>query len=151
MPTLVLETGRALVDEAGSLISTVQASKRLPDGRRALVVDAGVNLLFTAFWYRHEVALAQEVRGCTEPTVLYGPLCMNIDVMRDAIALPPLSVGDRIVFSTVGAYNVTQWMQFITLRPAVVMVGANGSVAVIRRAETVDDLNQMEAMPAWLA
>ena len=34
MPTLVLETGRALVDEAGSLISTVQATKRLPDGRR---------------------------------------------------------------------------------------------------------------------
>ncbi|MES1205977.1 MAG: diaminopimelate decarboxylase [Pseudomonadota bacterium] len=151
MPTLVLETGRALVDEAGSLISTVQASKRLPDGRRALVVDAGVNLLFTAFWYRHEVSLAQEVRGLTEATVLYGPLCMNIDVMRDAVALPPLSVGDRIVFATVGAYNVTQWMQFITLRPAVVMVGTNGSVAVIRRAETVDDLNQMEAMPAWLA
>ena len=42
-------------------------------------------------------------------------------------------------------------MQFITLRPAVVMVGANGTVAVIRRAETVDDLNQMEGMPAWLA
>ena len=34
LPTLVLETGRALVDDAGYLISTVQATKRLPDGRR---------------------------------------------------------------------------------------------------------------------
>ena len=75
---------------------------------------------------------------------------MNIDVMRDAVSLPPLSVGDRIVFRNVGAYNVTQWMQFITLRPAVVMIGANGSVAEIRRAETVDDLNQLEAVPDWL-
>jgi diaminopimelate decarboxylase len=150
MPTLVLETGRALVDEAGSLISTVQATKRLPDGRRALVVDAGVNLLFTAFWYRHDVSLAQEVRGLEEPTVIYGPLCMNIDVMREAVSLPPLAIDDRIVFGTVGAYNVTQWMQFITMRPAVVMIGAGGSVAVIRRAETVDDLNQLEAIPDWL-
>ena len=150
MPTLVLETGRALVDEAGSLISTVQATKRLPDGRRALVIDAGVNLLFTAFWYRHEVSLAQEVRGLEEPNVLYGPLCMNIDVMRDAVSLPPLAIDDRIVFGNVGAYNVTQWMQFITMRPAVVLIGANGSVAEIRRAETVDDLNQLEAVPDWL-
>jgi diaminopimelate decarboxylase len=150
MPTLVLETGRALVDEAGSLVSTVQATKRLPDGRRALVIDAGVNLLFTAFWYRHEVSMAQEVRGLEEPTVLYGPLCMNIDVMRDAVSLPPLGIDDRIVFGNVGAYNVTQWMQFITMRPAVVLIGANGSVAEIRRAETVDDLNQLEAVPDWL-
>ena len=92
----------------------------------------------------------QEVRGLEEPTVLYGPLCMNIDVMRDAVSLPPLSIDDRIVFRNVGAYNVTQWMQFITLRPAVVMIGANGSVAPIRRAETVDDLNQLEAVPDWL-
>jgi len=150
MPTLVLETGRALVDEAGSLISTVQATKRLPDGRRALVIDAGVNLLFTAFWYRHEVSMTQEVRGLEEPTVLYGPLCMNIDVMRDAVSLPPLAIDDRIIFGNVGAYNVTQWMQFITMRPAVVLIGANGSVAEIRRAETVDDLNQLEAVPDWL-
>jgi diaminopimelate decarboxylase len=150
MPTLVLETGRALVDEAGSLVSTVQATKRLPDGRRALVIDAGVNLLFTAFWYRHEVSLVQEVRGLEEPTILYGPLCMNIDVMRDAVSLPPLAIDDRIVFGNVGAYNVTQWMQFITMRPAVVLIGTNGAVAEIRRAENVDDLNQLEAMPDWL-
>jgi len=150
MPALVLETGRALVDDAGSLISTVHATKRLPDGRRALVLDAGVNLLFTSFWYRHDVAVAQEDPGAVEPTVLYGPLCMNIDVMRDAVSLPPLQMGDRLVFRNVGAYNVTQWMQFITLRPAVVMIGVNGSAAVIRRAETVNDLAGYEAVPAWL-
>lgn len=150
LPTLVLETGRALVDDAGYLVSTVQAQKRLPDGQRALVVDAGVNLLFTSFWYRHDVLPTQRLRGLPEPTVIYGPLCMNIDVLRESIQLPPMSTGDRIVFRNVGAYNVTQWMQFITLRPAIVMIGAEGRVAVIRRAEELTDLTSLEGVPSWM-
>lgn len=150
MPTLVLETGRALVDEAGYLISSVEATKRLPDGRRGLVLDAGVNLLFTAFWYKHDVVPAQDFGGLMEPTVMYGPLCMNIDVLRDTLQFPALSPGQRVVFRNVGAYNVTQWMQFITLRPAVVMIGPDGQVARVRRAERVEDFEAMEEVPGWL-
>jgi diaminopimelate decarboxylase len=150
LPTLVLETGRALVDDSGFLISTVQANKRLPDGRRGVVLDAGVNLLFTAFWYKHDVVPAQEFGGMMEPTVMYGPLCMNIDVMRDTMPFPTVSNGDRLVFRNVGAYNVTQWHQFITLRPAVVMIGADGRVAPIRRAERVEDFQAIENVPEWV-
>ncbi len=150
LPTLVLETGRALVDDAGVLVTTVEANKRLPDGRRGLVLDGGVNLLFTSFWYKHDVVPAQEFRGMLEPTVMYGPLCMNIDVMRDTMHFPPMSPGDRLVFRNVGAYNVTQWHQFITLRPAVVMVGMDGRAARIRRAETLDDFKSVEEVPEWL-
>src|SRR5690606_31647696 len=81
-PTLILETGRALVDDAGFLLTTVQANKRLPDGRRAVILDAGVNLLFTAYWYDHEIVPTRRLRGIPEPTVMFGPLCMNIDVVR---------------------------------------------------------------------
>ena len=52
---VVLETGRALVDDAGVVVATVLANKRLVDGRRAVIIDAGVNLLPTAWWYRHAV------------------------------------------------------------------------------------------------
>jgi diaminopimelate decarboxylase len=149
-PVLVLEAGRALVDSAGYLISTVVASKRQPDAQRGLILDVGVNLLFTSFWYDHAVMPAREVRGTAEPTVLYGPLCMNIDVLRESVKLPPLATGERLVFSNVGAYNMTQWMQFITLRPAVVMISKDGEPSVIRRAESVDDLNALEQVPAWL-
>ncbi len=149
-PTLVLETGRALVDDAGSLIATVLANKRLPDGRRALVVDAGVNSLFTSFWYRHDVVPAQPFSGTPEPTVIYGPLCMNIDVMRDTMLFPPMEVGDRLVLRNTGAYNVTQWMQFITYRPAVVMVRADGSHALIREREDLETVVGPERVPPWL-
>lgn len=150
-PALVLETGRALVDEAGLLVTTVHANKRLPDGRRAIIVDAGANLLFTAFWYKHDLVPAQEFSGTPEPTVVYGPLCMNIDVVRDHLLFPPMKVGDLIVVRSVGAYNVTQWMQFITERPAVVMVSRSGEVGVLRRREGVEALLAHEEVPEWLS
>jgi diaminopimelate decarboxylase len=150
LPVLVLETGRALVDDAGFLIATTCAQKRLPDGRLGLVLDAGVNLLFTSFWYRHDVVPAQEFRPTLEPTVLYGPLCMAIDEVRETLQFPALSPGERVVFRNVGAYNVTQWMQFITLRPAVVMIGSSGQVAQIRRAEHLADFTSIEEVPSWL-
>ena len=149
-PIIVLEAGRALVDSAGYLITSVVANKRNPEGQRALVLDAGVNLLFTALWYHHAVAPVQSTSGNAELTTLYGPLCMNIDVMRESVRLPPLSAGDLLVFRNAGAYNMTQWMQFITLRPAAVMIGCAGEVGLIRRAEMLNDLRSLERVPQWL-
>jgi diaminopimelate decarboxylase len=149
-PRVILETGRALVDDAAVVVATVVGNKRLIDGRRAVVLDAGVNILPTAWWYRHDVRPAQPVHGTPEATVFYGPLCMNIDVVRDRIMFPPLRVGDRVVIGHVGAYNVTQWMQFITERPNVVMVGPGGQRAVIRKAEGLESLLAHEEVPAWL-
>ncbi|WP_455200296.1 alanine racemase [Kaarinaea lacus] len=149
-PTLVLETGRAIVDDAEVLISIVFANKHLPDGRRAVVLDSGVNHLFTAFWYNHDVFPTRHLAGRPEETVLYGPLCMNIDVMRNSIMLPPLDVGDTLVFSPVGAYNNTQWLQFIEYRPNVVMVHENGDVSLVRAAENLEIVTQQEQIPAHL-
>lgn len=149
-PKLIIESGRAMVDEAGTLITSVCGTKRLPDGMPAYVLDAGVNLLFTSFWYRFNVALGQAVAGTPEPSVLYGPLCMNIDVIDEKISLPPLSRGDRLVVSTVGAYNNTQWMQFIEYRPNVVLVTESGDVELIRAAEDITDLERREHLPARL-
>jgi diaminopimelate decarboxylase len=150
LPTLFMETGRALIDDAGTLITTVVANKRLADGRRAMVVDAGVNVLFTSFWYKHDIVPTTELRGVPEPTVIYGPLCMNIDVVCDNLMLPPVEVGTKLLVQPVGAYNVTQSMQFIHLRPAVVLIGEDGQHAVIRRIETLADLRMPESVPDWL-
>ncbi len=149
-PTLVLETGRALVDEAGYLLTTVVGNKRLPSDMRAVIVDAGVNVLFTSFWYNHELLPAEDKGGLIEETIVYGPLCMNIDVVRSSVYLPTPEKGDLLVARPVGAYNVTQWMQFIRMRPAVVMIGTEGQVEPIRVAETIDALKDHERMPTWL-
>jgi len=149
-PMLVLETGRAMVDDAESLISSVVANKHLPDGRRGVVMDAGVNLLFTAFWYNHDVTATRQLGGKPEETVLYGPLCMNIDVLRNHIMIPPLSVGDALIFSPVGAYNNTQWLQFIEYRPNVVMISDAGKVSLVRAADDLNAVISQEHLPEHL-
>ena len=79
-----------------------------------------------------------------EQSVLYGPLCMNIDVVDEGMLLPPLKRGARLVLSPVGAYNMTQWMQFITYRPNVVLIGENGEAEIIREAEDLSDIMRRE-------
>jgi diaminopimelate decarboxylase len=143
-PKLILELGRHLVDEAGFLITTVVADKLLADGRMSYVIDAGVNLLYTANWYKFKIELETKVEGIAQPTVLFGPLCMNIDVVDEAILLPRLQRFQRLILSPVGAYNVTQWMQFIQYRPAIVMIDEKAAVKIIRKRETLDDINKME-------
>ncbi len=150
LPMLILETGRALVDESGYLITKIIAHKRLSNGRRAVILDAGVNILFTSFWYKHRITPTKYYGEHTEDSIVFGNLCMNIDVIRDGIQLPPIPVGDLLVIQNVGAYNMTQWMQFISLRPKVVMIMESGNVEVIRENESLEYITQLEKVPESL-
>jgi diaminopimelate decarboxylase len=149
-PTLIMESGRLVVDDAEVLISSVVSTSRLSNGKPSAVLDAGVNLLFTAFWYHHRIQPTRPLEGVAEDTVLYGPLCMNIDVVRQSIMIPPLQVGDQLVISPVGAYNNTQWLQFIEYRPNIVMVHEDGQVSIIRQAEDLSFINRLELLPKHL-
>jgi len=128
----------------------VFASKRLPDGRRGYIPDAGINLLFTATWYKFVIETDRALQGMGEPSVLNGPLCMNIDVVDEGVLLPPLERGTRLILSPVGAYNVTQWMQFIEYRPAVVLITETREAALIREREDLTDLLRRERLPEHL-
>ena len=150
LPLLMLESGRALIDDAGYLVGSVLANKRLADGRRATIMDFGVNILFTAFWYEHKISPAQEFTHHSEDMVVYGPLCMNIDKVRESVNLPLLNRGDHVVVHKVGAYNMTQWMQFIAMRPNVVMIDMKGEVHLIRKNETIETLTDLESIPEHL-
>ena len=150
LPLLILETGRALIDDAAHLLGTVISNKRLSDGRRTTILDIGVNILFTSFWYDHTITPAQAFTQYNEDTVVYGPLCMNIDVLREHINLPLLNTGEHVVVQKVGAYNMTQWMQFITLRPRIVMIDMEGKVHVVRERENLERLLEFEKVPEHL-
>lgn len=150
LPLLILESGRVLIDDAGYLLGSVLANKRLSDGRKATIMDFGVNIMFTSFWYDHKISPAQELSHFTEETVMYGPLCMNIDVVRESVSLPLLNKGDHVVVHKVGAYNMTQWMQFIAMRPNIVLIDTQGQTHIIRQKETLEYLEQLEVIPDHL-
>lgn len=186
LPHLFLETGRAMVDEAGYLISSVVAVKQRPVSenhpslaaygkggfapaaslaaygkggtlpspttkRNAVVLDAGIHILYTTNWYQPTIYPAAVSTTTCQPTMVYGCLCMNIDVIREEAPLPDLRTGDAVVMHPVGAYNITQSMQFITYRPAVVMIAPDCVVHVIRRREELEDVQGPEQVPAHLA
>jgi diaminopimelate decarboxylase len=160
-PQLRLETGRHLIDDAGYLITSVVAVKgsdrdrakpnRGKHSRGSYIVDSGVNLLYTSTWFKVNVMPTVPSNPLHLDSVkLYGCLCMNIDVIREEVELPPLEVNDKLVLHPVGAYNLTQSMQFIGLRPAVVLIGLDGSANVIRRREKLTDVERGEQVPTHL-
>ncbi len=150
LPTLYLETGRHLIDEAGFLLTTVNGYKRFPDGKKGYILDAGVNILYTSTWYNFNIELDKRYEGLNEPSMLNGPLCMNIDVIEENIMLPPLERGSVITISPVGAYNYTQAMQFIMYKPAVVLIDKEGNTHLIKEQDDLQTVNYKEKIPDFL-
>ncbi len=152
-PTLVLEPGRALVDGAVQLACTVLAKKNVEGQGKAIIVDAGVNLVPTACYYDHRVNTSVDTfnrQDCQLELVdIYGPLCMQSDRLREQALLPPLNVGDQLFISNVGAYCHTQSMQFIQPRPATVLLGPNGP-ELVRRREVWSDFFALDVLPERL-
>jgi diaminopimelate decarboxylase len=75
---------------------------------------------------------------------------MNIDVIRESVNLPLLNKGDNVVVHKVGAYNMTQWMQFIQMRPRIVMIDTKGQVHVVRKEEDINTMLVQEIKPDHL-
>lgn len=172
-PLLRLELGRHVVDEAGYLLTKVVAVKGhdrpaplsndlsaraakewhilQEEAKRGLLVDAGINLLYTAAWFEIGVSPEKLLHTQVIPTRLYGSLCMAIDIIRETVDLPLLDVGDVLTLHPVGAYNLAQSMQFIFYKPAAVLIGEDGKPELIRRREKFDDIDRMELLPAHLS
>ena len=135
-PTLVLEPGRAVVDTAIRLACSVVSLKEATGQSPTAVIDAGVNILPTAYYYDHRVSIESQasiILGEQKQYSLFGPLCMQIDKVRDKVWLPELSLGDILMIDNVGAYCQSQSMQFIQPRPATVLIGEHGPELIQRR------------------
>jgi diaminopimelate decarboxylase len=144
LPKLYLETGRALIDEAGWLLTSVHGYKRFPDGKKGYILDAGVNLLYTSTWYNFNIELDRHYEGENEPSMLNGPLCMNIDIIEEHVMLPPLERNSVLSISPVGAYNYTQAMQFIRYKPAAVLITEEGTPTLIKAVDDLETVNYKE-------
>ena len=147
---LMLEPGRALVADAVDLACTVVAAKTLADGSACAVLDAGTDLVPGALWAWPRLEALHPRAGNT-PTLVAGPLCLNIDVVAPAAALGELAAGDVLIAREVGAYQQVQSTQFGDLRPAVV-AREGGTWRLARRREELSDLIICDREePSWSA
>jgi diaminopimelate decarboxylase len=135
-PTLIVEPGRYLVDDAFLLLTTVWRVRGLHQDE--VVVDAGVNVFPSARFRRHRVA---NLTGGSRPAreySLFGPLCMQSDCLGERVPLAGLRPGDILCLDYAGAYSLSQSWTFIRLHPAVVAL-EGGTARLVRRAQDVED------------
>lgn len=118
----VCEPGRFISATAvTALVNVIGRSER--DGRPWYYLDDGVYGSFSGRLYDHCKYLALTNRNSTWiPSVLAGPTCDSVDIIYDNIELPPLEIGDTLVFPCMGAYCAVSASQFNSLPQAQIVV-----------------------------
>jgi diaminopimelate decarboxylase len=141
---VVLEPGRAIVADAGVLLTRVQYIKE-SSGHMA-IVDAGMTELMRPALYdaHHEVlpVLRPADDALRIPMHIVGPVCESTDVLARDRALPPQKPGDLLAIMTCGAYGMVMANTYNARpRPPEVVIDPDGKTwRVARRRETWDDL-----------
>ena len=123
--SLSVEPGRALVADAGTLITTVIGTA-FREGKNWMYLDSGVfNGLMESvggITYRFQ-PLSTAVSLEMDEWILAGPSCDSFDVIARGVTLPKLKVGDRISISPAGAYTSAYASNFNGMKiPPVILV-----------------------------
>ena len=150
---LLFEPGRALVAEAGVIVSRVIYLKEA-GGRRFLVLDSGMHVLIRPAMYgaHHPVVPVREPRE-DEPLAamdVVGPICESSDVLGRDRMLPQLAAGDLVAITGAGAYGAVMGSDYNS-RPSAAEVLVDGERrAVIRPSRDIEAQLAEERIPAWL-
>ncbi len=142
---LLIEPGRSLVARAGALLTRVLYLKE-NRGKRFVIVDAAMNDLLRPALYQafHRIEPVAPPRPGTETVDVVGPVCETGDFLARDRALPPVESGDLLAILDAGAYGFGMSSNY-NLRPrAAEVLVEDGSVRLVRRRETFDDLVRLE-------
>jgi diaminopimelate decarboxylase len=150
--TVLMEPGRFLVGNAGSLVTRVLYAKANQD-KKFLVVDGGMNDLIRPSLYNayHTIVpVVQCANGHPEVTLdVVGPICESGDFLAKDRSLPPCHPGDLLAVLSAGAYGFAMASNY-NARPRVPEVMVSGDqFAVVRARETYEDLIRGEIIPTW--
>jgi len=146
-PILVrTEPGRYIVAECGALLGTVTSVKENYN-TFFIGTDVGFNTLIRPAMYDsyHEISIVpMESRPYDEydkPVYVVGPICESGDILAHDRPIPICREGDAIILHDAGAYGFAMASTYNSRPlPAEVLIQSNGSVRLIRRAQTLDDL-----------
>jgi len=150
---LLLEPGRLLVGNAGTLISQVLFVKQ-SGSREFIVCDAAMNDLVRPAMYdaHHDIRPVRQPDkdAIYAPADVVGPVCETGDTFAKQRSLPPLREGDLIAFATAGAYGATMASTYNS-RPLVPEVLVKGDqFAVVRARPSYEQMFALESVPEWV-
>lgn len=145
--TLILEPGRAIVGNAGVLLTRVEYLKNTP-GHHFAIVDAAMNDLMRPVLYdawQEVVAVAPRDKDTAKIWDIVGPVCETGDTLAKQREMS-LQEGDLLAIRSSGAYGFSMSSNYNTRpRPPEVMVDGE-EFHIVRRREVMDDLMAMEIL-----
>ncbi len=140
-PRMLMESGRFITGPHGCLVTTAINHKNIY--RKYIGVDACMSsLMRPALYdaYHHISVVGKEHLPKSEVYDVAGSLCENNDKFAVQRELPPIIEGDLLVLHDTGAHGHAMGFQYNgRLRPKELLLRTDGSVELIRRAETLDD------------
>ncbi len=135
------ELGRFMLAPYGHLVTRAIHAKHIY--KEYIGVDAcACNLMRPAMYgsYHHITVMGKEHAPCDHKYDVVGGLCENNDKFAIDRMLPEIESGDLLVIHDTGAHGHAMGYNYNgKLRSAELMLKEDGSVELIRRAETLDD------------
>lgn len=138
---IAMESGRAMTGPAGWLVSTVLHEKHTY--KDYIGLDSCMsNLMRPALYgaYHHITIAGKENEPCDHLYDVTGSLCENNDKFAIDRKLPKVDIGDFLILHDAGAHGHSMGFNYNgKLRSAELLLKEDGSIELIRRAETLDD------------
>ena len=135
------ESGRAMTGDAGWLVSTVLHEK--DTYKHYIGLDSCMaNLMRPALYgaYHHITVLGKEHAPADHIYDITGSLCENNDKFAIDRALPKIDIGDIVIIHDTGAHGSAMGFNYNgKLHCAELLRRMDGSIELIRRAQTIDD------------
>jgi diaminopimelate decarboxylase len=135
------ELGRYMLAPYGHLVATATHEKHIYKEYIGLDASA-VNLMRPAMYgaYHHITIMGKEDAPCDHKYDITGALCENNDKFAKDRMLPKIDIGDLVVIHDTGAHGFSMGYNYNgKLRSAELLLKEDGSVWLIRRAETPMD------------
>lgn len=138
---LYTEMGRYMLAPYGALVSRVIHQKHIY--KEYIGLDAcAANLMRPAIYgaYHHISVMGKENAPCDHKYDVTGGLCENNDKFAIDRMLPEINIGDLVFIHDAGAHGFAMGYNYNgKLRSAELLLKEDGSVEMIRRAETPAD------------
>ena len=135
------ELGRYMLAPFGHLITKAINKKNIY--KNYIGVDAcAVNLMRPAMYgaYHHITVLGKEMEPCDKTYDVVGSLCENNDKFAIDRRLPQIETGDYLCIHDTGAHGFAMGYNYNgRLKSSELLLKEDGSVELIRRAETLKD------------
>ncbi len=144
---LLLEPGRALVGNAGILLTRVEYLKQGGGGRNFAVVDAAMNDLMRPTLYDafHEVRPVTAGNGGGAIYEVVGPVCESGDFLARSRELS-LRENDLLAIMSAGAYGMSMSSNYNTRPRATEVIVDKEQAHLVRKRETIDELMASERL-----